>query len=217
VTKIVGAIVLPIVLSAGLVAAIVTGEGAPEHASDALSSVILAARSSEEGTAQVARLIEEAKAPTAVTGAPAEGPGNAASGHEARAEAPQKSEQARAGEDAKRREQAKEAAAGVATKRPASTLEEETRRLREVHGALQEGRPDRALALLEEDERSSAYGGELRQERAAARVLALCKAGKASEASAAAAAFLRENPRSPLAGRVRAACAPSPSPNSKGE
>lgn len=88
-----------------------------------------------------------------------------------------------------------------------STLEDETRKLGEAHRALRSGDPERALKLL--DEQSAAYAqGELREERAAARVLALCNAGKTAEASAAAASFLRENPLSPLADRVRAACAP---------
>ena len=77
-----------------------------------------------------------------------------------------------------------------------------TRRMREVNGALQAGNPEKAIALLDEPSDS----GELREERAAARVLALCKLGKHEEASAAAAAFLRDSPRSPLADRVRAGC-----------
>lgn len=94
---------------------------------------------------------------------------------------------------------------------PASSLEEETKRLREAHKALRSGQPERALELLEEQ--SAAFAsGELREERAAARVFALCEAGKTSDAKAAAQAFLRENPRSPLAGRVRGACAGKDSP-----
>lgn len=92
---------------------------------------------------------------------------------------------------------------------PASTLEEETKRLREARKALRSGNAEEALALL--DEQSAAFAsGELREERAAARVFALCQAGKASEARAAAQAFLRESPRSPLAGRVRGACRDNP-------
>jgi hypothetical protein len=86
------------------------------------------------------------------------------------------------------------------------TLEAETRRLREAHGALQNGDPGRALALLEAQSIDFAEG-KLAEERAAARVLALGKLGRAAEASAEAERFLRENPRSPLADRVRAACA----------
>lgn len=91
------------------------------------------------------------------------------------------------------------------------TLEDETRRLREAHAALQSGDADKALALL--DEQAAAYSdGQLRQERAAARVLTLCKLGKLDEARAAAATFLSENPRSPLADRVRGGCPAAKAP-----
>jgi hypothetical protein len=76
----------------------------------------------------------------------------------------------------------------------------ETRRLREAHGALQAGDAQKALALLGEE------GGQLGEERAAARVLALCQLGKVAEMEAARAAFLRDHPRSPLASRVGAGC-----------
>lgn len=103
------------------------------------------------------------------------------------------------------------ASAAAATKAPEDPLEDETRRLREAHGALQSGDPEKALHLL--DEQSAAYaGGQLREERAAARVLTLCKLGKVDEARAAAAAFLRDNPRSPLSDRVRGGCPAAPSP-----
>jgi hypothetical protein len=85
-------------------------------------------------------------------------------------------------------------------------LEVEARGLGEAHGALQEGDPARALRLL--DQQSTAYaGGQLGEEREAARVLALCKLGRVDEASAARARFLDAHPRSPLADRVRNACA----------
>jgi hypothetical protein len=82
-------------------------------------------------------------------------------------------------------------------------LAAETRHLREAHGALQAGDPQKALALLDEQ------GGQLGEERAAARVLALCQLGRTAELEAARAAFLRDHPRSPLADRVRGRCAPS--------
>jgi hypothetical protein len=82
-------------------------------------------------------------------------------------------------------------------------LAAETRRLREAHGALQAGDAQKALALLGEQ------GGQLGEERAAARVLALCQLGRIAESEAARDAFLREHPRSPLAARVRGGCAPS--------
>ena len=88
---------------------------------------------------------------------------------------------------------------------PKDPLEDETRQLREAHGALQSGDPGKALKLL--DEQATTYAsGQLREERAAARVLALCKLGKVDEARAKAAEFLRDNPQSPLADRVRAGC-----------
>ena len=94
---------------------------------------------------------------------------------------------------------------------PASTLEAETRLLREAHDAMQAGQPAKALDLL--DQQSLAYaGGQLVEERAAARVLALCKAGRPEAAQAAAARFLQEHPQSPLADRVRTACAAPPPP-----
>jgi len=88
---------------------------------------------------------------------------------------------------------------------PADSIIAETQRLREAHGALRGGDPEKALALLSE-EAAEAEGQKLREERAAARVLALCKLGRVDEANAEAAAFLAQNPRSPLADRVRKAC-----------
>lgn len=87
---------------------------------------------------------------------------------------------------------------------PADTLTDETRRLREAHGALTGGDPARALSLLDEQ---AAAGAQLREERSAARILALCQLGRVDEARVAAARFLAESPRSPLADRVRASCA----------
>ncbi|MBK9260760.1 MAG: hypothetical protein IPM54_13195 [Polyangiaceae bacterium] len=87
----------------------------------------------------------------------------------------------------------------------ADSLIAETQRLREAHGALQSGDAEKALALLSE-QKAEVEGQKLREERAAARVLALCKLGRVDEANAEAAAFLAQNPRSPLAARVRKAC-----------
>jgi hypothetical protein len=83
------------------------------------------------------------------------------------------------------------------------TLAAENQGLREAHAAMQGGDPARALALLDEQQ---AKGSLLREEREAARVLALCQLGRVDEGRAAAARFLQESPRSPLADRVRAAC-----------
>ncbi len=91
------------------------------------------------------------------------------------------------------------------TEETADSLVAETQRLREAHGALRGGDPEKALALLSE-QAAEVEGQKLREERAAARVLALCKLGRVDEANAEAAAFLAQNPRSPLADRVRNAC-----------
>jgi len=91
----------------------------------------------------------------------------------------------------------------------ADTLLEETRQLREARRALKDGDADRALALLD-DKTAANQGEKLGEERAAARVLALCKLGRVEEANAEAAKFLEKNPRSPLAARVRKACPTTP-------
>ena len=94
---------------------------------------------------------------------------------------------------------------------PRDPLVDETQELREAHGALQSGDPQKALKLL--DEQATTYaGGQLREEREAARVLALCKLGKKDEARAKIADFLRDHPGSPLEGRVRSGCPATPSP-----
>jgi len=86
-----------------------------------------------------------------------------------------------------------------------TTLEAETRLVRAGIAALHEHDPARALALFDEHARLYPLG-TLAEERAAARVNALCDLGQADRAQAAAAAFLRDRPSSPLAARVRAAC-----------
>jgi len=86
-----------------------------------------------------------------------------------------------------------------------TTLEAETRLVRAGVAALHERDPVRALALF--DEHARRYpSGTLAEERAAARVNALCDLGQVDNAQAAAAAFLRDRPSSPLAARVRTAC-----------
>jgi hypothetical protein len=86
-----------------------------------------------------------------------------------------------------------------------SELSLEARALSQVQRAVREGRSGEALALLDQQEREFPRG-ELRQERVAARVVALCANGKRSEARALAATFLARSPRSPLAARMRAIC-----------
>ena len=97
------------------------------------------------------------------------------------------------------------ATAAKTPEEPADSIIAETQRLREAHGALRSGDPEKALALLSE-EAAETEGQKLREERAAARVLVLCKLGRVDEANAEAAAFLAQNPRSPHADRVRKAC-----------
>ena len=95
------------------------------------------------------------------------------------------------------------AAAPVAT----DALRAETEALRSAQQALRDGAPERALRLLDEQDRRF-RDGLLAQERAAARVLALCQAGMVRDARAQAIRFERLWPKSALLGRVRAACLP---------
>lgn len=87
----------------------------------------------------------------------------------------------------------------------ANQLKAETEALRAAQSALRGGDATRALALL--DAQQARYrAGLLQQERAAARVMALCQAGRATEARAAAERFESDFPRSPLVARVRTSC-----------
>jgi len=99
------------------------------------------------------------------------------------------------------------ASAPVAAPALPDALRAETEALRSAQQALRDGEPQRALRLLDEQDRSF-RAGLLQQERAAARVLALCQAGMANEARAQALRFERLWPKSALLGRVRAACLP---------
>lgn len=178
---------------AGLGAAVTGRRESPERAADALSSMIPPAFMPELPAALDAPAAPKNEEGSASLRIPAEA--------SARSDRPRASEEDRAGSQQK---PGARAHGGAPAK--ASTLEEETKRLGEAHRAMRSGEPEKALALLEEQ--SAAFAsGDLQEERAAARVFALCEAGKASEAKAAAQAFLHKNPRSPLAGRVRAACA----------
>lgn len=126
-------------------------------------------------------------------------------------ETPEPSPSASSKTDAPRRALPKTTTAPSAAPNPEpdDTLLAETRRLREAHGALQGGDAERALALLDA-QTADAEGQKLREERAAARVLALCKLGRVAEANEEASRFLQASPRSPLADRVRKACQTSP-------
>ena len=84
-------------------------------------------------------------------------------------------------------------------------LAAETAALRTAQQTMRAGRPAEALALL--DQQDALYpAGALAQERAAARVLALCQLGNVAAGRTAARAFEQQWPRSPLLGRVRTAC-----------
>ncbi|MFO0589235.1 MAG: hypothetical protein U0441_16985 [Polyangiaceae bacterium] len=97
------------------------------------------------------------------------------------------------------------AKSAASSEAPSDSLEEETRRLREAHGAMQSGDPEKALSLLEQQSSTFAKG-QLADERAVASFLALCKLGREEEARAKAAELLRTSPNSPLADRVRGGC-----------
>jgi hypothetical protein len=87
----------------------------------------------------------------------------------------------------------------------ANELKAETEALRAAQSALRGGDAARALALLD-DQQARYRPGLLQQERAAARVMALCQAGRATEARTAAVRFESDFPRSPLVARVRTSC-----------
>jgi hypothetical protein len=80
--------------------------------------------------------------------------------------------------------------------------------LRESQQALRRGRPDVALARLQEHA-ARFPTSSLLQERQAGRVFALCALGRTEQARREAAAFVRRFPGSPLEDRVRRACDPA--------
>ena len=89
---------------------------------------------------------------------------------------------------------------------PGGPYQVEVQLLEDAHRELSAGRAARALALL--DEHGARFpSGELRGERMAARVFALCELGRIDEARRAAELFLAFAPSSPLVPRVRASCA----------
>ncbi len=84
-------------------------------------------------------------------------------------------------------------------------LRAETEALRLAQQALRDKMPQQVLRLLDEQDLRF-RDGLLLQERAAARILALCQAGQAEEARAQALRFERLWPRSALLWRIRSAC-----------
>ncbi|HSO31179.1 MAG TPA: hypothetical protein VLT33_01650, partial [Labilithrix sp.] len=85
-------------------------------------------------------------------------------------------------------------------------LQQESALLRSAHASLSGGDPAAALSLLDDHARRFPNGA-LSEDRAAARVHALCAQGRASDARAAASAFVAAHPRSALAPAVRRSCA----------
>lgn len=84
-------------------------------------------------------------------------------------------------------------------------LAAEAAALRDAQRALRDGQTSRALELIATQDARFAHGS-LQQERAAARVLALCQAGSREKARAEATRFAERWPRSALLTRVQAAC-----------
>ncbi|HVY30128.1 MAG TPA: hypothetical protein VHB79_26405 [Polyangiaceae bacterium] len=84
-------------------------------------------------------------------------------------------------------------------------LQDEAALLAEVQGALRSGQAAAALSKLESYDRRFP-GGMLRAEADAARVFALCAAGKVDRARSAADRFALRYPSSPALARVQAAC-----------
>ena len=92
------------------------------------------------------------------------------------------------------------------TTAPALQTGAEVELLQRAQKALQANDASAALALLNEHAQRFPNGA-LAEERDAARVLALCGAGRQADAASAGAAFLSAHPDSPLASRVRSSCA----------
>jgi len=87
-------------------------------------------------------------------------------------------------------------------------LGQEIELLARVNAAVNAGDGRRALELIADYDRRF-RPGILGEERTAASVLALCAAGRTSEAKAAAERLTRSSPRSPLLGRIASSCAGS--------
>jgi hypothetical protein len=91
---------------------------------------------------------------------------------------------------------------GSKTPDRAAQLSEEVQLLRQAQQAIGQGQPSRALELLREHAQKHPKG-VLSQERAGVQAIALCQAGSGTQQAEA---FLKSNPNSPLAERMRAAC-----------
>jgi hypothetical protein len=98
------------------------------------------------------------------------------------------------------------ASASSASSEHPSSVGQEADLLRRADLALKANDPQAALTLLDQHAAEFPHG-VLVEERDAERVVVLCALSRQGEAQAVARAFLRDNPLSPLAGRVRASCA----------
>lgn len=99
--------------------------------------------------------------------------------------------------------------ASATPKTPRSSLADETALLVDANGALRSHDPTRALAML--DEHAARFpNGALSEERDATRIIALCEAGRTTQAKNEATRFLTARPKSPSVSRVRASCAGTP-------
>jgi hypothetical protein len=123
----------------------------------------------------------DASAPSVASNSP--GVAAATTEHDARAGAPRASSSAR------------------------SSLADEVKTMQQVDAAMRAGNAQAALDLLGH---AGSDEGSLKEERAAARIFALCRLGKTREASQDAVQFARRFPRSPLLGRVQNGCAQAP-------
>jgi hypothetical protein len=86
-----------------------------------------------------------------------------------------------------------------------SMLAAELAVLKGAERALEEGEPKKALALL--DRHEATYGqGQLREDRLALRIRALCALGKGAQARGEAHVFERDFPTSPHLKKIRTAC-----------
>lgn len=88
---------------------------------------------------------------------------------------------------------------------PTSTLEREQELLRGAQWLLRAGKAEEALARLREHGREFPRGA-LAEMRDAQTVVALCKAGRRSEARRAAQRFFARHPGSPFSARVETSC-----------
>jgi type IV secretory pathway VirB10-like protein len=92
-----------------------------------------------------------------------------------------------------------------AEKAPKSDLEQEVKLLRGAQQALNSGDAPGALRLLNEHAKRYPRGA-LAGERAATQAVALCASGNQASGRAAAERFLKAQPGSPMASRLRSAC-----------